>query len=449
MPSITANAWEVRHRGRMRVRVASPDAASAAFALAFRSLTGGRVDGGAPQRGRIPIVPLALLALMLVLAACTASPAERSVQPRTERAGDEVPAGWRTDFALLAPGVRLDEFVRAAAGRDAIPALDDPAVTSVASADWIGETEPVIAVAAAGEWRAYPLQILLWHEIANDTLGGEPIAVTFCPLCYTSVVFDRRYAGSVLDFGVTGYLRRSDLVMYDRQTETWWQQATGVGLAGRHAGEHLTILASSIVAWRDFVAAHPDATVLDRATGFDRPYGRNPYPGWDRMDRNPFLGGAQLEPCEGADGCLDPKERVAVLTVNGRTVVYRFRTVVEAGGLIHDEVGPTLVVVWWLPQVSSVLDNELIERSDQVGSIVAFDRRHDGDVLTFALRDGQLYDAGTGTRWDSLGRATAGPAVGAQLRRLHIDTPYWFGFAAFGAGYEIWRPMDPAPAPPR
>ncbi len=387
-----------------------------------------------------PIPLRGLLALTLTLAACTGSAAEPPGTPAADATPSGTPAGWRTDFERLATGVQLDQFVRAAAGRDAIPALDDPAVAAVSDVDWIGETEPVIAVAAGGEWRAYPLQILLWHEIANDTLGGQPIAVTFCPLCHTSVVFDRRHAGTVLDFGVTGYLRRSDLVMYDRQTETWWQQATGVGLAGRHAGDHLRIMASSLVAWTDFVAAHPAGTVLDRATGFDRPYGRNPYPGWDSLDRNPFLGPAQLEPCDGKANCLDPKERVGVLTADGHTVVYPFREVAEAGGLVHDEVGATPVVVWWLPDVASVLDSDLIERSDQVGTLVAFERRHDGSLLEFELRDGELFDVTTGSQWNALGRATAGPAAGAELRRVQVDTPYWFGFAAFGAGYEIWAP---------
>lgn len=384
-------------------------------------------------------VTAAILSALLVAAGCATGPSE-TPSPTASTAGFP---GWRTNFDILADGVTLTQFLRAARGRDAIPSLDGPAVTTVRGVDWIGEDEPVIAVAAGGEWRAYPLQILLWHEIVNDELGGEPIAVTFCPLCHTSVVFDRRHAGNVLDFGVTGYLRRSDLVMYDRQSETWWQQATGVGLVGAGAGDHLRVLASAIVSWEDFAATHPKATVLDRETGFDRPYGRNPYPGWDRLARNPFLGAAQLEPCEGAPGCLDPKERVGVVTADGQTVVYPFREVAQAGGLIHDQIGSTPIVVWWRPQVASVLGNELIERSDQVGTLVAFDRRRDGRTLRFELRDRQLHDLATGTQWNSLGLAATEGLAGQRLTPLQVDTPYWFGFAAFGEGYDIWVAPKP------
>jgi hypothetical protein len=397
------------------------------------------------MRRRPQSIAVASLTVVLALASCTghepaASPPVSPAPPASPAEPD--PAQWRTDFDRLAEGVRLADFIQAARGRDAIPALDRPSVVPVASVDWIGADEPVIALGMDGEWRAYPLQIMLWHEIVNDDLAGIPVTVTFCPLCHTSVAFDRRLGGDVLDFGVTGYLRRSDLVMYDRQTETWWQQATGIGLAGLHAGSHLTILPSSVIAWSDFTDAHPDATVLDRATGFDRPYGRNPYPGWDRTARNPFFGPAQLEPCDGAPGCLDPKERVGVVSEGGTTTVYPFRDVAAAGGLVVDELGTTPVVVWWLPDVTTVLDSELIEHGDQVGTLVAFERRLDGLTLSFEVRDGALHDRETGSGWNSLGLATSGPSAGSQLMPLQLDTPYWFGFAAFGAGYEIWTAHD-------
>lgn len=375
----------------------------------------------------------AVLAAQL-LAACSGQPA--SPAPGTLAGAVPGAAEWRTDFGRAADGVTARDFVRAVPVRDAIPALDNPRLVPASSVDWIGPDEPVIAVEAGGEWRAYPLQIMLWHEIANDVLGGRPIAVTFCPLCHTAVVFDRRLAGSRLDFGVSGYLRRSDLVMYDRQTESWWQQATGIGLLGIHAGSRLELLPSSLVAWASFTAAHPGATVLDRETGHSRPYGRNPYPGWDRTVWNPFLDDAQLEPCDGAPGCLDPKERVGVVSAGGETLVLPFRDLAEAGGLVQDRVGGVPVVVWWVPDVRSVLDNELLNRNDQVGTMVAFDRRVDGRTLDFEIRDGALAELSGRNAWDSLGEPAVAGA--ASLTRLQIDTPYWFGFAAFGHGYRIW-----------
>lgn len=388
----------------------------------------------------VRVTPLGVVALVL-LAACTpaSAPSDAPVARSSERPAppSSAPEPWRTDFERLAESVSLDQFVRALPERDAIAALVRPAVVPAATVDWIADDEPVIAVERGGEWRAYPLQVLLWHEIVNDELGGEPTVVTFCPLCHTAVVFDARLDGEPLEFGVTGYLRRSDLVMYDRATESWWQQATGVALVGEHAGRHLEILPSSLVAWSAFSDAHPESGVIDRsATGHDLPYGKNPYPGWDRVERNPFLGAAQLESCEGADGCLDPKERVGVVSVNGETVVFPFRELAAAGGLAERQIGGAPVVVWWQPSVRTVLDNALIERSDQVGTVVAFDRRVGGEVLSFELVGEVLTDTVDGSAWRPLGEPISG--VGERLVRLQVDTPYWFGFAAFGAGYDVW-----------
>ncbi|MEX1156442.1 MAG: DUF3179 domain-containing protein, partial [Chloroflexota bacterium] len=376
----------------------------------------------------------------LLLAACTvASPPTRepvTALPSASEPPDVEP--WKTDFTRLADHVSPQDFVRALPWRDAIPALQAPVFVPASEVDWIEGEEPVIAVEREGAWRAYPLQILLWHEIVNDVLEGEPIAVTFCPLCHTAVVFDRRLDGETLEFGVTGYLRRSDQVMYDRQTESWWQQATGVGLVGVHAGRHLEILPSSLVAWSDFLGAHPDAGVLDRATGHDRPYGQNPYPGWDVAERNPFFKRVELLACDEAPGCIDPKDRVAVVSVNGETVVFPFLRLAAAGGLVELEIGDVPVVVWWQAGVRTALGNHLLAQGHDVGTVVAFDRRRDGAELSFELIGGALLDAESGTEWNTLGEATDGPLAGERLQRLQVDTPYWFGFAAFGEEFRVW-----------
>lgn len=384
---------------------------------------------------------LSIIGLAL-LTAC-AGPTAPLPTKETTPAETSVPAvvnTWRTDFGRLAEGVSLDEFVRATRSRDAIPALRRPALARASKIDWIGRDEPVIAVERSGEWRAYPLQIMLWHELANDVLGDEPIVVTFCPLCHTSVVFDARLDGRPLEFGVSGYLRRSDLVMYDRETETWWQQATGVGVLGTYAGRQLDVLPSSIVAWSEFRAAHPDASVLDRATGYDRPYGRNPYPGWDRVRRIPFFKAGEQLFCDGLESapCIDAKERVAVVRAGGETVVFPFRRLAASGGLVETDVGGVPVVAWWQPGVRTVLGSELIERSNQVGTVTAFDRRLGEDVLSFELGEGTLVDRQTGTTWNALGEGIAGVLTDERLVRLEVDTPYWFGFAAFGQDYRAW-----------
>ncbi|MGH2602162.1 MAG: DUF3179 domain-containing protein, partial [Dehalococcoidia bacterium] len=174
----------------------------------------------------------------------------------------------------------------------------------------------VIAFEHAGDARAYPLAILIWHEIVNDTVGGLPVTVTFCPLCNTAIVFDRRLDGQVLDFGTTGNLRHSDLVMYDRQTESWWQQVTGEAIVGELTGKQLTFLPAVIVAWSEFKAAYPQGQVLSSETGFLRDYGQNPYTGYDDADESPFLFRGT------ADGRLPPKERVVTVSLGGEDVAY-------------------------------------------------------------------------------------------------------------------------------
>ena len=170
---------------------------------------------------------------------------------------------WATDFSRRT--VEWDEILSGGPPKDGIPAIDAPAVESVdEAATWLTDRDPVILFEHNGEARAYPLAILIWHEIVNDEVGGLPVSVTFCPLCNASIAFDRNFDGQVLDFGTTGLLRNSDLVMYDRQTETWWQQFIGQGIAGEYAGEQLAFLPSQVISFGDYKARHPEGDVLAR-----------------------------------------------------------------------------------------------------------------------------------------------------------------------------------------
>ena len=165
----------------------------------------------------------------------------------------------RTDFSRLT--VDLEEIVSGGPPKDGIPALDNPTFVYPRYANsWLDEREPVIVVEIDGSARAYPLQILIYHEIVNDELNGHPISITFCPLCNASIVFDRRLDGEILDFGTTGKLRKSDLVMYDRQSESWWQQFTGIGIVGKYAGKELKQLPSAIVSYAAFKKQYPKNT---------------------------------------------------------------------------------------------------------------------------------------------------------------------------------------------
>jgi hypothetical protein len=197
-------------------------------------------------------------------------------------------AAWReawpkTDFSRHS--VDLGEILHGGPPKDGIPSIDDPKFVAVGESSGVGETEPVISLDIAGDRRAYPLQVLIWHEIVNDTVGGVPVAVTYCPLCNSSVVFERRVDGRALEFGVTGNLRNSDLVMYDRQTESWWQQFTGEAIVGEMAGQTLRMRPSRVEPLASFRARAPDGKLLVPRDARARPYGMNPYDGYDSRDR--------------------------------------------------------------------------------------------------------------------------------------------------------------------
>ena len=308
-----------------------------------------------------------LLVLALLAAGCgggSSPSAPAAGEGGTGRAdeGLQVPtADWKTDFAKHT--VPLDEFQSGGPGKDGIPAIDHPHFVSVPQAnEWLADREPVIELDLGGTARAYPLQILIWHEIVNDAVVGTPVAVTFCPLCNTALVFDRRLDRRTLDFGTTGNLRNSDLVMYDRQTETWWQQFGGAAVVGKLAGAQLRQLPARIVAWEDFAARHPDGEVLSRHTGFVRPYGQNPYTGYDNVDSPPFFGAANAD-----DKRLPPKERVVYIERGDDAVAVPLSWLAQKKRVVVELGGERLEVVF-TGTASSALDSAAIAEGRQVGS---------------------------------------------------------------------------------
>lgn len=204
----------------------------------------------------------------------------------------EVPASWKREFPLNGFEKSLVDYGDILSGgppRDGIPAIDEPKFASVAEQSQVlAPTEPVVSLTINGEAKAYPLRVLTWHEIANDTIGGVPVAVTYCPLCNTAIVFERRVGGQATTFGVSGKLRHSDMVIYDRLTETWWQQFSGEAIVGTRAGERLRILPSRFESFERFAKRAPDGQVLVPNNPGIRPYGANPYVGYDTASR-PFL----------------------------------------------------------------------------------------------------------------------------------------------------------------
>ena len=332
---------------------------------------------------------------------------------------------WKTDFDKHT--VPLDEINSGGPPKDGIPAIDRPAFVSVAEADgWLGNREPVVVVEHGGKAKAYPLQILIWHEIVNDEIAGLPVTVTFCPLCNTALAFDRRFDGEVLDFGTTGMLRHSDLVMYDRQSETWWQQASGEGIVGRHAGRQLTFVSSPIVSWKGFKGEYPEGQVLSRQTGYARDYGRNPYQRYDTrkgpFDR--FFSGRQ-------DGRLPAMERVVALAQGDSSVAYSM-SALEDRPAVNDTFNGRPIVVLWAPGTASALDAAAIAEGREVGSTGVFGREVGGRVLTFEpAGPGSYRDAETRSTWNIFGRATSGPLAGQRLDPVQHGNHFWFAWAVF------------------
>jgi len=335
----------------------------------------------------------------------------------------------KTDFSKSI--VDFDEIQSGGPPRDGIPALDDPDFIPAQRADWLHPQEPVIVVTVGDDSRAYPLQIMIWHEIVNDTVNDLPLAVTFCPLCNATLVFEREFDGRVLDFGTTGRLRMSDLLMYDRQTETWWQQFTGKGLIGKYAGEHLTEYPARIVAFEDFKTQHPEGPVLSRRTGHNRPYGDNPYRGYDRIDQSPFMFDGETDPR------LPPMERVLAVRVGDESRAYPFGEF-EDPRVVNDEVGGKPVAVFASGEALSALDDRKIRSSRRVPSLNAYAREINGERLEFEMRDGEIVDTKTSSRWNALGRAVAGPMEGQRLEPVTGGVHFAFAWLAFRPDTDIY-----------
>jgi hypothetical protein len=309
-----------------------------------------------------------LVLVFVSLPACASNAAERLIEQ------------WpRTDFTRS--NVDPSEITPGGPGKDGIPAIDDPRFVPLDRVRKLGKEEPVIGVVMDGEAKAYPLRILTWHEIVNDEIAGVPVAVTYCPLCNTSIVFDRRLDGRVLDFGTTGLLRHSDLIMYDRQTESWWQQYSGDAIVGELTGKQLDTVPARLESLQEFRRRAPDGVVLVPNDPRARDYGANPYAGYDRS-ATPFMFSGSLP------DSVQPMMRVVAINDLAFALPYlREEEVIERGDLR----------ITWRAGQNSALDSRSIRRGRDVGNVVVSRAGEDVPyVVTFAFAffafnpDGQL-----------------------------------------------------------
>ncbi|MCY3979145.1 MAG: DUF3179 domain-containing protein [Chloroflexi bacterium] len=327
--------------------------------------------------------------------------------------------GWETDFETTI--IELDEVISGGVPRDGIPPIDRPVFDDVKSVRRLSDKSPVISLTIDGDSRAYPLEVMTRHEIVNDVVGELPVAVTFCPLCNSAIVFDRRVDGKALRFGVSGNLRYSDLVMWDDATESWWQQLTGEAIVGDYAGRKLDMASSQLISFGLFRARYPQGKVLRGPLGL---YGNNPYRGYDSSPA-PFLFAGKL------DERLPAMARVLAAEIDGTAAAYPF-DLLRRRLVINDNIAGRDIVALWQGGAVSALDEAVIDVSRDVGMALMFERRLDtGETLTFNFDDGGYMDEETGSRWNVFGEAIDGPLAGAKLRQLHAFPHFWFAWAAF------------------
>jgi hypothetical protein len=338
--------------------------------------------------------------------------------------------------AIEGPLVDPEEIVAGGVPPDGIPPIDDPRFLEPARVRFLAPQEPVVSVEVNAIAKAYPVRILMWHEIVNDDFDGVPVVVTYCPLCNTGIAFLRPIIhGELLDFGTSGKLYRSNLVMYDRQTNSFWPQALGQAVVGPLLGEELEPVPTRLLSWADWRQAHPDGLVLSTRTGHRRDYGSNPYEGYEDAER-PFLFAGEPDPR------LPPTEHVLGVS-DTATIAFPYseleRLSSEGVTAVHRTVGGKRLVVLWKAGTVSALDAAQIPMSADVGAAAAYEPRVGTRRLTFVVREGTFVDEQTGSTWSIAGEAIDGPLDGRRLEVAVALDSFWFAWAAFHPETAIYR----------
>jgi hypothetical protein len=342
------------------------------------------------------------------------------------------PESWKTNWDKAS--VDMEDIQSGGVPRDGIPPIYKPRFAPVAKVDWLAPTDPVAVLVIGKEAKAYPLEILMFHELANDTLAGKPVLMSYCPLCNAVIAFERSFGAKTYEFGVSGLLRNSDMIMWDHQTESLWQQFTGEAIVGDLTGKKLVMLPSTLVSFAEFAAAHPQGQVLTRETGKSRRYGANPYRGYDRSDA-PFLFRGK------PDTRLHPTARVIAID-HGQGIAYRHDALVQAH-VLADRLGERDIVLFHRPGANSAMDSHRIREGRDVGSAAVYEAQVDGHRLSFRWQVDGIVDAETGSSWNIFGLATAGELAGKQLAPVLHFNHFWFAWAAFHPFTEIRPPSAP------
>ena len=313
--------------------------------------------------------------------------------------------------------VPLDQIVSGGPPPDGIPSIDNPKFISVQEASkFLEDSELVLGLNINGDIRAYPLQILVWHEIVNDKVGGVPVAVTYCPLCFTNQVFNRTIENvqeEVVEFGTSGKLYNSNLVMYDRTSKSLWSQALAEGIVGKHAGTKLERVPFDIAYWKEWKQLYPDSKVLSRDTGSNRPYGADPYGDY-------YTNSDVLFPVSNNDDRLGLKEIVVGFENKGQFKAYKQQDI-ENKKVINDQVNGKPIALFSSHPFMVRAYDPLVEGGVQK-TLLHFD---------YNTKNNYFIDKQTGSLWNFEGKAISGQMKGKQLTRLPFDEGFWFEWVAF------------------
>ncbi|MFQ5475799.1 MAG: DUF3179 domain-containing protein [Nitrosopumilus sp.] len=303
--------------------------------------------------------------------------------------------------------IPLDKIKGGGPPKDGIPSIDHPVFADVSGSHFVSDSDTVIGLEINGEAKAYPIFILVWHEIVNDKVGGIPVSVTYCPLCYTNQVFERIIDGQEVEFGTSGKLYNSNLLMYDRLTESYWSQALGMAVKGELTGYQLNLIPFDVITWGDWKALHPDTMVLTTDTGYIRSYATDPYGNYYTEPRIMF-------PVEHSDDRMHPKEIIIGFNQNNTYKAYK-QNDIESNVIINDSIGKIPVML-----VSLFSENSRV-----------YDRTINDTVLEFVYVDGKIFDTQTNSEWNYDGLSISGEFAGEQLERMPIEPGFWFEWVAF------------------
>ncbi len=332
-------------------------------------------------------------------------------EENSEGNGNGTPTGNNNEDDWLIP---KSEIFDGGPGKDGIPALIDPNVIEATDADYLDDEDLIIGFVVDDEARAYPHRILDWHEIVNDKLGDVNISVTYCPLTGTGIGWNREINGKITTFGVSGLLYNSNLIPYDRETDSNWSQLRLDCVNGNLIGTEIETFTMLETTWKTWKEMYPATTVLSTTTGHSRDYDRYPYGSYRTNDQ--YL----IFPVTNEDDRIPAKDRVHGIVRSGNAKVYPLSLFGEEVTVIMDEFADKKYVV-----IGSNLDNFAVSflRDPGDGTSLSFSPVQEMYPVVMSDQEGNM--------WDLFGTAISGPRSGTRLSHARSFIGYWFSFAAF------------------